>query len=180
MKNQNYHKEYYQKHKEEIKEQQRQYYQINRDKIRGRQNKYQKEYYLKTIGNRKKYKKERYRNNWEYNLNIKINSLIRWSLKGNKNDKHWENLVGYTMEDLIRHLQSTIPNGYIWQDFLDGKLQIDHVIPISVWNFTRPEHPDFKRCWALENLQLLPARENIVKQNKLCQAFQPALKLVML
>ncbi|GAI61384.1 unnamed protein product, partial [marine sediment metagenome] len=38
-------------------------------------------------------------------------------------------------------------------------------------------HIDFKRCWALENLRLLPAKENMVKHNKLDRPFQPALRI---
>jgi len=70
-----------------------------------------------------------------------------------------------------------MPKGYCWQDFLEGKLHIDHKIPISAFNFTKSEHIDFKRCWALSNLQLLPARENIIKSNHLSKPFQPALKI---
>ena len=106
-----------------------------------------------------------------------MGSAIRKSLKGNKNGRHWEKLIGYTLKDLIKRLQKTIPEGYYWQDFLNGKLHIDHIIPMDAFNFIRPEHIDFKKCWALKNLQLLPAKENIGKGNRLTKPFQPALKI---
>jgi 5-methylcytosine-specific restriction endonuclease McrA len=99
------------------------------------------------------------------------------SLKGNKAGRRWEPLAGYTLSDLIKRLNKTMPEGYTWQDYLTGKLQVDHIIPRSVFNFTRPEHTDFKRCWALNNLRLLPARENSIKSNHLKKPFQPALKI---
>jgi len=99
------------------------------------------------------------------------------SLKGNKAGKHWENLVGYTLKDLVKHLKKTMPKGYNWKDVLNGKLHIDHIIPKSVFNFTKPRHIDFQNCWALSNLQLLPARENMLKHDKLTKPFQPALML---
>jgi len=94
-----------------------------------------------------------------------------------KRGRHWEDLVGYKLKELEKHLRSTIPKGYTWRDFLDGELWIDHKIPISVFNFTKPGHEDFKRCWALENLQLLPAAENIRKSDRLYKPFQPSLTI---
>ncbi len=103
-----------------------------------------------------------------------INNTLR---RGVKNGRSWCDLVGYDRDMLVKHLKSTMPNGYTWKDFLDGKLHIDHKIPKSVFNYTQPEHIDFKRCWALSNLQLLPAYENLSKSNKLTTAFQPSLQL---
>jgi len=113
----------------------------------------------------------------KYNLKRKISAGIYKSLKGNKNGRHWESLTGYNLADLKRRLNKTMPVGYTWQDLFNGKLHIDHIIPIDAFNFTRPEHTDFKRCWALSNLRLLPAQENMIKHNKLDRPFQPALRI---
>lgn len=37
------------------------------------------------------------------------------------------------------------------------------------------DNVDFKRCWALKNLQLLPASENVLKGARLDRPFQPSL-----
>ena len=124
---------------------------------------------------RKRYMAEKRKINPKFNLNCKMSIIIRYSLKGNKNGKHWETLVNFTLKDLIKRLKQTMPKGYTWQDFMEGKLHIDHIVPISAFNFTESKHIDFKRCWALKNLRLLPARENIIKSNKLSRPFQPAL-----
>ena len=113
----------------------------------------------------------------KFNLNHKMGSAIRTALKKNKNGYHWETLVKYTLTDLIKRLNETMPKGYTWKNVLSGELQIDHIIPVSVFNFDKPEHIDFQRCWSLNNLQLLPAKENIIKSNHLEKPFQPALKL---
>jgi len=135
---------------------------------------------LYSINNRIKIN-ESNRNRRKTNLNVNINrrmtTAIGLSLKGNKRGRKWETLVGYTLNDLIKRLKKTIPEGYTWQDFLEGRLHIDHIVPKKVFNFSRPEHIDFKRCWALNNLQLLPARENILKGAKLSRPFQPALQI---
>lgn len=162
-------KEYLAKHsklyraenREKIRENKRQYYLKNKEKISKRAREFE-------IVKRRESPK--------YNLNKKIGLLMRVALKGNKAGRHWETLVDYTLKDLINHLKKTMPEGYDWQDYLGGKLHIDHIIPKSVFNYTKPEHVDFKRCWALDNLQLLPAEENRNKYNKLSRPFQPALQ----
>ena len=127
---------------------------------------------------RKKAMRERQKKDLKYRLNHRIRNLITCHMKkSQKKGRHWEDLVGYTVTQLKKRLQKTIPQGYIWQDFLEGKLHIDHIIPISAFNFTEPEHTDFKRCWSLNNLRLLPAKENIIKGAKLEKPFQPALAI---
>jgi len=123
------------------------------------------------------YMKTRRRIDFKFNLNSRMSLLIRQSLKSGKKDKHWESFIDYTLNDLIKWLLKTMPLGYDWNNFLRGELHIDHIIPISVFNFTQPEHIDFKRCWALSNLQLLPAQENLSKGAKLSRPFQPALQI---
>lgn len=111
------------------------------------------------------------------NLNSRMAGGIYKSLKGGKAGKSWEVLVGFGFFELKERLKRTIPEGFTWQDLMDGKLHIDHIIPISAFNFEKPEHADFRRCWALSNLQLLPARENLRKSAKLTRPFQPSLAL---
>jgi 5-methylcytosine-specific restriction endonuclease McrA len=106
-----------------------------------------------------------------YKVNKKISRSIRYCLKGNKNGRPWETLVGYTLEELIAHLESKFEDWMTWDNhgiYEEGKLkwQIDHIRPISSFNFTSPEDKEFKDCWALENLQPLEATENLKKGNK--------------
>jgi len=176
-----YLKTYYQKHCKEIKEKITRYQKNNSEKIKNREKGYKKIYRTE---NRKeiseydrKYRLKRSGLDLKFNLNNKMATAIRYSLKGNKAGRHWESLVGYTLNKLIKHLQKTIPEGYCWQDFIEGKLHIDHIIPKSIFNYENPDHTDFKRCWALSNLRLLPVRENLIKSNKLSKPFQPGLKI---
>jgi len=113
----------------------------------------------------------------KYNLNRRISGGIYLSLKNGKAGKHWESLVNYTLTDLIKRLKKTIPGNYTWDNYLAGDLHIDHIIPISAFNFDNSENLDFQNCWALNNLQLLPAKENLIKHNKITRPFQPALQL---
>ena len=164
---------YRENNKEKIKEHRKKYVKENREIINISKRKWYK-FNAKKIGDRNK---NRYRTVSKYNLNMRMSGAIRKSLRRNKNGYHWESLVGYSIKDLIKRLKKTIPVGYTWQDCLNGSLHIDHKIPIDAFNFNSPENPDFQKCWALNNLQLLPARENVIKYNKLTKPFQPALKL---
>jgi len=138
---------------------------------------YRYSYNKKILKYYNKYQSERLKTDIKFRLNRNVSRLIRKALKGNKAGRKWGSLVGYTLNDLIDRLKNTMPVGYTWQDFLQGKLHIDHITPISAFNFNCPDHTDFRRCWALENLRLLPAKENMIKHNKLDKPFQPALKI---
>lgn len=153
------------------------YYENNRKKYLVANKRWQKT----NIEKVRKYFRERYRkrkNILEVRLNNSISASIRDSLKknnGNKNGRHWEGLVGYTLSDLRIHLEKQFTEGMNWDNY--GEWHIDHRIPKSVFNYSSPEHIDFKRCWALDNLQPLWAYDNICKSNELEQSFQPSFKL---
>lgn len=108
-------------------------------------------------------------------LNHKISNQIRLSIGRNKNRYHWESLVNYTVDDLKKHLEGLFVDGMSWDN--RSEWHIDHKIPISAFNFEKPSDMDFKKCWALSNLQPLWAKENLQKNNKLNKPFQPSLIL---
>jgi len=94
---------------------------------------------------------------------------------GDKKGRGWEQLVGYTIKDLMKHLQKRFTDGMSWDNY--GEWHIDHIIPVSKFNFTSTDDFDFKRCWALSNLQPLWAGENMKKHAKYSKSFQPSLKI---
>ena len=89
----------------------------------------------------------------------RINAGMRKSLKKGKDGYSWEKLLGYTRKQLYIHLDSTMPDGYTWDDIDD--LHIDHIVPKSSFNFSDYSDDEFKKCWAIDNLQFLPAVENM-------------------
>lgn len=171
--NPEYNKQYRFNNKDKLKVLNHEYHFDNKDE----RNTYSKQWYKDHKKERNEYFRNRFKKDLKFNLNSRMGCLIWQSLKNNKKGRRWETLVGYTLNDLIKRLKKTISREYNWQDYLKGKLHIDHIIPKSVFNYTKPEHIDFKRCWALENLRLLPAKENLIKKDKLTRPFQPALKL---
>lgn len=108
-------------------------------------------------------------------LNHRIGSSIGRCLRGAKGRRSWQKLVGYTMEDLVRHLEKHFQPGMSWENF--GRWHIDHVIPLSAFNFSAPEHLDFRRAWALSNLLPMWASDNMRKHAKIDRDFQPFLRI---
>ncbi len=178
----NYGKKYRQNHKIEKKECNIKYYQNHPEKRKEHYNnqiKYRKEYDLNhrvEINKRQKeYCKTRYKIDARFRLTRIISVAINKSLHGNKKGHHSEDLLGYTVEDLKRHLESQFTEDMDWSNY--GLWEIDHRIPISAFNFSSSEHQDFRRCWALSNLQPMWKSENKIKSDKLKESFQPNLAL---
>ena len=109
----------------------------------------------------------------KFRLRNRMSSNIRHSLDTKKNGRHWETLVGYTVKNLIKHIEKQFTNGMTWANY--GEWHIDHIIPIRGFHFTSPDDIDFKRYWALSNLQPLWAKDNLSKASKLLKPFQPTL-----
>jgi hypothetical protein len=114
--------------------------------------------------------------NPNYKLSASMSCNIGRYLKGIKSGRHWEDLIGYTNIKLKQHLEKQFTTEMTWENY--GTVWVvDHKIPKSVFNYEKPEDIDFKKCWALPNLQPLEKIENIKKSNKLSKPFQPSLTI---
>lgn len=119
------------------------------------------------------------RANGKIRLNISVSRGIESSLKEKKNGRHWETLVGYTLEDLIKHLEKQFKEGMNWDNYGKGGWEIDHISPISLFQFNTTSDLNFRLCWALKNLQPLWHVDNMKKSNKVTKPFQPHLPMTV-
>jgi len=110
----------------------------------------------------------------EYSVRARINLTIT---RGTKKSGVWK-ILGYSREDLTAHLERLFEPGMSWDNYGRGGWHIDHVVPVSAFNYTEPGHIDFRRCWALDNLQPMWEAQNLSKGASLSEPFQPALRLV--
>ena len=104
-----------------------------------------------------------------YRLNSNIRRSIWESLKTNnlsKNGRHWETLVGYTIEELKLHLETQFDSYMNWENH-GSYWHLDHIIPLASLTFDSEEHENFKLLWSLGNLQPLFGPENRSKHNKI-------------
>ena len=141
-------REYHKNHVEQIKEYRKRH--IEQD--RKSKNKYNKRRRMTSMGR----------------LNNSISSNVRQSLLGNKANGHWESLVGWTIEQGRKHFEGLFVQGMSWDNYGNkvGYWSIDHIKPISKYNFSIPEDLGFKQCWALSNLRPMWHIENIRKGNR--------------
>lgn len=109
--------------------------------------------------NESQYNKERYRKYPALRLRSRISAQIRQRLK--TNEKGAMRHLPYTVEMLKEHLERQFKPGMGWHNM--DKWHIDHIIPVSAFNFQSVHDIEFKQCFALENLQPLWARENLSK-----------------
>lgn len=100
-----------------------------------------------------------------YALHDSISSRIQMALGSKKAGRSWQVLVGYTLEQLRRHLERQFTQGMNWENrgLGSGKWHIDHILPVSSFEFETPEDAEFKACWALSNLRPLWSIDNIRK-----------------
>lgn len=106
------------------------------------------------------------RKNPIYKLKNNISRQIRKALQNNKNGKKWESIVGYTLDQLKIHIQSTFTDGMSWENY--GQWHIDHKKPIDSFIINKDNwQEDIKEIWALNNLQALWAKDNCSKSNKM-------------
>ena len=105
------------------------------------------------------------RKNPKYRIDTNMGYIMWIVLRGKKEGRDWENLVGYSTEDLMKSLESKFDNKMNWNNY-GSYWEIDHIKPKSLFKYTTAEDPEFKKCWALENLQPLEKIANMKKSNK--------------
>ena len=128
----------------------------------------------------KKYKEKRLQFEGE-RLRCSISRYIAYSLRGKKNGRKWESLVGYDLKELMIHLEKQFTEGMSWENYGmgKGKWTVDHIIPHSAFGYISSSDLDFKRCWALENLRPMWGAANASKADKIIKQFQPSLDVVL-
>jgi len=155
-----HYKKYYQKNKDKYKER----YRKNRIEFIKYSTKWKKEHPEKVKVNRRKHD-QIYRLNPKFRVDHNLSRHIEKALERKKAGRKWEKLVGYTLEDLIKHLESKFDNKMTWENY-GSYWDIDHIKPKSLFHYKNPEDPEFKKCWALENLQPLEHTANMKKWKK--------------
>lgn len=101
-----------------------------------------------------------------------MRTLVCRGLRNKKAGRSWENLVGYTTQDLIIHLEKQFDEHMTWDNY-GPYWHVDHIIPKSSFHYKTAEEESFKKCWALDNLQPMEKMENLKKSNKISPLDKP-------
>lgn len=95
----------------------------------------------------------------------RIRARIYLAMRGKaKSGKTFE-LLGYTPEDLRRHIEKQFCKGMSWGNY--GEWHIDHIVPLSSFEISSWDDPELKAAWDLTNLRPIWSKENLQKSARL-------------
>ncbi len=98
-----------------------------------------------------------------------VSSRIRQSLRNGKHGiklREIFNLIGYDINNLRQHLENQFLEGMSWENYGYRGWHIHHKISINKFNCQSIYDDDFKKCWALDNLQPLWMKEHFKKNGR--------------
>lgn len=105
-----------------------------------------------------------YRSQPKQRLDQRMKTAVAVALKGGKAGRSWETLLGFTLNELMAHIERQFMPGMSWDNM--GEWHIDHIVPKSSFEYSTAEDADFRAAWALTNLRPLWALENWSKGPK--------------
>ena len=97
-----------------------------------------------------------------FRLGNSMRAAFRHAMINKKTYSTFE-VLGYTVFDLMAHLEKLFQSGMSWGNYGKKGWEIDHIIPLAKFDYNSINDPEFKKCWALENLQPLWASDNVRK-----------------
>jgi hypothetical protein len=117
--------------------------------------------------NKRNYERNRKVNDPLYKLISNFRTAIYQVLKESnvEKNKHYFDILQYTSESLIKHLESQFDENMNWENY--GEWHVDHKLPITSFNIQEMGDEEFMRCWSLDNLQPMWGTDNIRKSNKI-------------
>lgn len=104
------------------------------------------------------------RNSANFRVAHAVRANVWRALRTRKGGKPTFELLGYTLADLVAHLELQFTKGMDWSNY--GQWHIDHIIPLSSFDYQGTDCPGFRAAWALTNLRPMWGRENLSKGAK--------------
>ena len=155
--------DYYVEHKEERKAHNQEWYADNKDRKHAINAKYVMQRLQEDMSFRLR-----------HNVSRTINKYLKLS-NSSKNGNSILDFLPYTMQGLKTHLEKQFEPWMSWDNYgsycadkwndndsTTWAWQIDHVIPQSKLLYASMADDNFKKCWALENLRPLSAKQNLL------------------
>ncbi len=151
---------YYKENRERCKENRRRWYQKNRDQILEKRRSpearaWQSSYAKKLRATNLQYK-------MACNLRTRLNGAIR--ARRAKPSASAIDLLGCSIRQFRAQLESQFTDGMTWEEFMAGRIHIDHIRPCASFDLTKESEQ--KKCFHHSNLQPLWAEDNHRKHAK--------------
>ena len=153
--------------KEKFAEQAKTYRQANKEKIAERGKAYYEANKEKIIKQKVANEKKKMATDPAFKMKKGISSSVRKALKNQGKTKGGSTFsaLPYAPQDLVEHLEKQFDEKMNWDNY-GTYWHLDHIYPQSLLPYDNLAHPNFQKCWALDNLQPLKAIENIKKGNR--------------
>lgn len=147
-------KTYYLEHRDEILAR------LKTPEVRKARNEYQRtperrEWY-------RNYLKKKRRTDPIFKLRQSIKDRLRYDGKNVTKEKglRAEAIIGSPLNEAWEYLKMTIPQGMTELDYLNGTLEVDHIIPVLCYTYLSVDDSEFKKCWHYRNMRLALRSEN--------------------
>lgn len=111
---------------------------------------------------RSEYTINRYRNDPAFRIKMTLSRRMRGLIK--KNGTRTIDLIGCSINDLKKHLESKFIDGMSWENYGRNGWHIDHIRPCASFDLTKKKQQ--KICFHYTNLQPLWEADNIRKGDK--------------
>ena len=168
------------------------YHLKNKDKRNASSRKYQQENKIIVNKQKRKWTNEQYKNDIIFKLRALASGAIYKTLKRKNISKNGESILKYLpyliedlkihIEALFSHTDNLTQDGKVWMTWnnwgvYDPKTwndndpstwtwQLDHIRPHSTFYYETMDCEEFRKCWALENLRPLSAKQNLLDGNR--------------
>lgn len=103
----------------------------------------------------------KYKNDPKHMLYTRLKRGIQRGFKDRTLKEGWFDRLGYTMDELVIHIEKQFTDGMGWHNF--SEWHIDHIIPIKSFNLNSVMDETFAACYSMHNLRPIWARDNMIK-----------------
>lgn len=119
---------------------------------------------------KRQYRKRLWNESPEYKLETALRNRVRLAIKNGSKAASTIELVGCSVQDLKKHIESQFCEGMSWDNYNHKTWHIDHIVPCSAFDLTNPIHQ--RVCFNWMNLQPLWSKLNIKKKDRLTEGSQ--------
>jgi hypothetical protein len=155
--------------RDKTKETSRLWYQQNRERARERNGEYYRANAEAVCERTKKYRQDnpewyrKYRRDWRRRNRLisNVRAGIWGCLSGRQKDSSSVEYIGCTLEELWVHLESKFQDGMTRKNY--GEWHVDHIRPLSSFDFEVDTENTLHEAWHYTNLQPLWAKDNLSK-----------------
>ena len=156
--------------KEKVAEYNKRYREENKERISENKKKWVEDNRVHTREWFRSYTINRKKSDLCFKIKIIVSTAVYNTIKratnggGTKGGSTFERL-SYTPQQLVEHLEKQFLEGMTWDNWGHGAgcWHIDHIVPQAALPYDSLEHPNFQKCWTIENLRPLWAFENLSK-----------------